>query len=83
MSENTNRAKLSKAENNREYNIILKHWVYNYCYICARRCGSFYYDCSPASMRNKGRHGNGKPIYTSKFRSFKTWKHNRKEKWKS
>jgi hypothetical protein len=82
MSKNRNRAKLKKAQNNREYNITLKHYVYDYCYICARRCGSFYADCSPQNMRAKGIHGSGKLVYAYKFRAFKTWKHNRKTKWK-
>ena len=51
-----------------------------YCFICQRRSGSWYYDCSPKKVW--GRHGNGKPIYSYKFREYKSWKYNRKTQWK-
>jgi len=82
MSVNRNRAKLNKAENNRDYNLIYKHYMNDYCFICSKRSGSFYVSCSPADMHHKGRHGNRRPIYRHKFREYKTWKHNRKTKWK-
>ena len=82
MSVNTNRAKLKKAKNSRVYTITYKHYMNDYCYICARRCGNFYGSCSPADMNAKGVHGSNKRIYAHKFREFKTWKHNRKTKWK-
>lgn len=82
MSTNRNRAKLNKAKDSREYIILLKREEYNYCYICAKRCGSFYVDCSPQNMHAKGIHGSGKLVYKYKYRAFKTWKHNRKTKWK-
>ena len=53
---------------------------WNYCFICSKRCGSWYYDCAPSKIC--GRHGNGKPIYSHKFREYKSWKHNRKTQWK-
>lgn len=82
MSKNRNRKRLAKANNSKEYIIILKHDVYNYCYICSKRCGSFYADCSPQNMHAKGIHGSGKLIYVYKFREYKSWKYNRKYKWK-
>lgn len=82
MSKNRNRAKLKKAESNRTYNIIFKHYENNYCYICQKRAGSFYANCSPANMHAKGRHGSGKRIFRHKYREYKTWKHNRKTRWK-
>lgn len=82
MSKNRNRAKFNKAQTSREYTIKLKHWTHDYCYICARRCGCFYADCSPANLNAKGKHGSGKLVYTYKYRAFKTWKYNRKTKWK-
>jgi hypothetical protein len=82
MSKNRNRAKLNKAKKSREYTKIAKHFYHDYCYICAKRSGSFYIDCSPQNMRSKGIHGSGKPIYTYKYREYKSWKYNRKTKWK-
>lgn len=81
MSINKNRKKLSKAENSREYRKILLHDVYSYCYICAKRSGSYYYSCHPTDLKAY-RHGSGKPIYSHTHRSYKTWKHNRKNQWK-
>ena len=52
--------------------------LYNYCFICQRRTGSWYYDCHPVSVRAK-RHGNGKIV---RQRECKTWKYNRKTQWK-
>ena len=36
--------------------------------------------CSPTIVY--GRHGNGKPIQSHKRREFRSWKYNRKTKWK-
>lgn len=82
MSTNRNRAKFNKAQTSREYTIMMKHYYYDYCYICSRRCGSFFADCSPQNMHAKGIHGSGKLVYVYKYREFKTWKHNRKARWK-
>ena len=54
--------------------------IYNYCFICQKRSGSWYYDCSPTYIC--GRHGNGKPIQWWKRREFRTWKYNRKTQYK-
>lgn len=82
MSINRNRAKLKKAETNREYRLVLMHVEYNYCYICQKRAGSFFANCSPANMHAKGRHGSGRRIFRHKYREFKTWKYNRNKQWK-
>jgi hypothetical protein len=55
--------------------------IWDYCFICQKRSGSWYYDCSPNKVW--GRHGNGKPIYSHKYREYKSWKHNRKTQWKT
>jgi hypothetical protein len=63
MSVNTNRAKLKKANNNREYQKLLyldlygAYWDWDYNWKC-------------------------KDFSNTKGRSYKTWKHNRKTKWK-
>ena len=36
--------------------------IYNYCMICNKRNGSWYYDCHPSSFGAK-RHGSGKELY--------------------
>lgn len=82
MSKNRNRAKLNPSLTSREYRIKMMKDEYSYCYICQKRSGSWYYDCSPTSSRAKHRHGNGRIISTWEHRSYKTWKHSRKTKWK-
>jgi hypothetical protein len=63
MSKNTNRAKLNKAMNGREYGNILINMVY-----------------PPYSeYDHTWHHGN---LSNHKWREYKTWKHNRKTKWK-
>lgn len=81
MSKETNRAKLEKALTDRERKIS-ERVSKSYCLICNRRSGSHHYDCSPSNLGSKGRHGSGKPILPYKFRSFKTWKHNRNTQYK-
>ena len=80
MSKNRNRKKFDKALTSREYTLKLMKETYSYCYICQKRSGSWYYDCSPADMHCKHRHGNGRKILPYKYRSYKSWKHNRKTK---
>lgn len=77
-----NRTKLNKCLNSREYKISLMKYVYDYCFICSKRCGSYYYDCSPMNSKSNGRHGSGKLISTFDSRNFRTWKHTRKKQWK-
>ena len=77
-----NRKKLNKCLNSREYKIALMKYVYDYCFICSKRCGSYYYDCSPMNSKSNGRHGSGKLISTFDSRNFRTWKHTRKTQWK-
>lgn len=51
------------------------------CRVCTKRAGSWFYNaCADGVIY--GRHGNGKPIFKDQFRSYKTWKHNRKTQWK-
>ena len=80
MSVNHNRAQLSELTG-REYTIKYKRSIYSYCYICSKRAGSYYYYCNPSTMGAK-RHGSGRVIENHKARSYRTWKYNRKTKWK-
>lgn len=82
MSKNRNRAKCNKSLNSREYRLKMFREEYSYCLICNKRSGSFYYDCSPSNIQAKHRHGNGRAIFPHKYRSYKTWKHNRLTQWK-
>lgn len=86
MSKNRNRAKTNKAQNSREYSITFKRNKNDYCLICNRRNGSFYAECSLRGFKALKRHtfhgNNGKLIFSYKYRSYKTWKYNRKTKWK-
>ena len=77
-----NRTKLNKCLTSREYNILQMKYEYDYCYICSKRCGSYYYDCSPMTYKSPGRHGSGKLISRFDARKFRTWKHTRKTQWK-
>ena len=52
---------------------------YNYCFICNKRKGSWYYDCHPGGWY-ASRHGNGKIV---RRRECQSWKHNRKTQWKN
>ncbi len=65
---------------NKEEKVKRMRTNWNYCFICSKRCGSWYYDCAPSKIW--GRHGSGKPIYSHKHREFKSWKYNRKTQWK-
>lgn len=61
----------------------IKHMqtIYNYCFICNKRSGSWYYDCHPNNGKN-GRHGNGRSISSIKRREYRNWKYNRKTQYK-
>jgi hypothetical protein len=65
---------------NKEERVKQMNKLWNYCPICSKRCGSWFYDCAPSKVW--GRHGSGKPIYSHKYREYKSWKHNRKTQWK-
>lgn len=82
MSVNKNRNFLNKSVNSREYRLKQLKSSYDYCLICCKRSGSFYYDCSPADARSRHRHGNGRAIYNHDYREYKTWKYNRQTQWK-
>jgi hypothetical protein len=73
---------LTTITDNRTYNILYKNSIHTYCFICQRRVGSYFADCSPSGYNSKGIHGSGKYLYSTKFRSYKTWKHNRRTQWK-
>lgn len=81
MSKNRNRAKLNKARTSKEV-LIIGRISKSYCLICNRRSGSHHWDCSPANLSAKHRHGDGRAIFSDKYRSYKSWKHNRKTRWK-
>jgi hypothetical protein len=73
MSKNRNRAKLNKAETNKEYKNIIIDELY-----------PPYWD-EGASFYPKYNKGTNHPIpklYSSQIRMYKTWKHNRKTQWK-
>ena len=74
------RQKLKKITDNRTYKIVQKNLLFSICWICKKRTGSWHYSCPPHNP--KFRHGNGKGIFKQKYREFKTWKYNRKTKWK-
>ncbi len=82
MSKNRNRSKLNKELISRDYSRKQLKQSYDYCLICCKRAGSYYWSCSPSDIRSKHRHGNGRYIESHKYRSYKTWKHNRKTQWK-
>ena len=79
----TKRNLLKKCLSSREYRIRLFKYNHDYCFICCKRSGSFFADCSPSGYNSKGIHGSGKYIYTTKYREFKSWKHNRNKQWKT
>ena len=81
MSVKKNRNFLNKSVNSREYRLKQLKSSYDYCLICCKRSGSFYYSCSPSEVR-VNRHGNGRAIYNHDYREYKTWKYNRKTQWK-
>lgn len=71
MSKKRNRAKLNKALDNKEYNVIMKN-LNLYCYICVRRAGAYEASCHPRAHSNRG----------WKYRMNRTWKHTRNYQWK-
>lgn len=82
MSKNRNRSKLNKELISRDYTRKQLKMQYDYCLICCKRSGSFYWSCHPSDVQSKHRHGNGRFISNEKYRSYKSWKHNRKTQWK-
>lgn len=73
MSVNTNRAKLNKAINNHQYRIIWLKYEY-----------PPYYDegISMYPRYKKGFKNPTKQIFAYQVRMYRTWKYNRKNKWK-
>jgi hypothetical protein len=82
MSIHRNRAKLNKAITDKEA-LIIERVSESYCLICNKRSGTHHWDCSPSNIQAKHRHGSGKAIYPHKWRSYKSWKHNRKTQYKN
>ncbi len=73
MSKNRNRAKLNNAKNNHQYRII---WI-NYEYpIYWDECINMY------PRYNKGTKSSNKRLFAYQVRMYKTWKYNRKTRWK-
>ena len=75
MSINTNRARLNKAKDNREYRIIFLKEMYP----------PYWDDGHSFKLRPRYRRGFKNPnkqIYTPQVREYRTWKHNRKTQWK-
>ncbi len=73
MSKNTNRAKLNKAQTGREYHIMLLNDLY-----------PPYWD-DGVNFHPKYRRGYKEPkkqIMHYQVRMYRTWKYNRKTKWK-
>ena len=64
MSVNTNRAKLNKAQTNKEYNRIRWNIIYEH------------------DIWDWGWNFNHGEISNRKWRSYRTWKHNRNTQWK-
>lgn len=81
MSVNFNRARFKMAKTSKEFKLKMFKYHYNYCFICSKRAGCFYYNCS-AYTRVVSRHGSGKPIGHHDYREYKTWKYNRKTQFK-
>jgi hypothetical protein len=73
MSKNTNRAYLNKAQNGREYHILLLNELYPPYW---DEGVNFY------PRYRRGYKNSNKWIYSYQVRMYRTWKHNRKTKWK-
>lgn len=73
MSIHRNRAYLNKAQTGREYHILLLNELY-----------PLYWDegIYEYPKYRKGYKNPNKTIYSYQVRMYKTWKHNRKTKWK-
>lgn len=79
MSVNFNRARFKMAKSSKEFKLKMFKYHYNYCFICSKRAGCFYYNCR---LHVQNRHGSGKPIENHDYREYKTWKYNRKTQFK-
>jgi hypothetical protein len=73
MSKNRNRAKLKKAKTGREYRILYLNELY-----------PLYWDdgVNEYPKYKKGFKNPNKRIFSYQVRMYKTWKHNRKTRWK-
>ena len=73
MSKNRNRSKLNGSLNNKDYKKILLKLIYPPYW----DDGIILYPTIRKGFKNPN-----KQIYNEKRREFRTWKHNRKTKWK-
>lgn len=73
MSTNRNRAKLNKAKNGRDYQIIMVSEIYPMYW----DDGVNYYPRYKRGFKNPN-----KQIMSYQVRMYRTWKHNRRTKWK-
>ena len=73
MSTKTNRAKLKKAKNSKEY-LAIQHDI-NY---------PLYWDecCCMYPRYNRGTNNCDPKLFSYQIRMYKSWKHNRKKQWK-
>jgi len=71
---------LKETTDSRSYKIVMMKNYYDYCYICQRREGSYDAACCPAKVY--GYHGNHKRVYSTNYRSYRSWKHQRQTQYK-
>jgi hypothetical protein len=62
------RRRMDAALTNREYNVALKG-AGVYCIVCSRRAGRYDAYCGPSNFANRRR-------------QYRTWKHNRRTRWR-
>lgn len=85
MSKNRNRKRTAKALTKKEYKAVFNLVHRTDCIICARRAGTHLATCYPVRYNVGYRRGFKNPhkgVSTAKAREFRSWKHNRKTKWK-
>ena len=58
--------KINNVTDRRIYNILLKRETQQ-CFICCKRCGSFYAYCGPSNFKDRNK---------------RNWKQKRKNQWK-
>ena len=76
----TTKEKLENVTHSRTYKILYKRSIFDYCYICQRREGSYHAFCGPGHIY--GYHGSHKRVFSTHYRAYRTWKHTRKTQWK-
>lgn len=76
MSKNTNRAFLNKAEDGHSYKVLLLKHLYPPYY---DEGGNYHY---PSLGPSWAKRWHKKAIFHQKYREYRTWKYNRKTRWK-